>query len=298
MGAVRDHSRRAGDILLVGAFGWDGDRLPWFEVHGVCYWPPALWDRQVGDEDTAVLQWVAAHPGATLDYSDDLGAEWRHRIEVEEVAPADPDERFRCRLDGRGRVPEEGAARSSGLARCDQTDLQLINAALRTRLGAAVGQNRPAAGGRHASDPILADLLPELAAESIGVCGCGEGPVADDDAGEVLLWPYDPVPEAGPGGTGRGRAAGPPGPGSGPLGGAGPPTHPRAGCCARPTPSGRSPNWAWPTRSPAGQRRHRRCGGWPVRFRGCGYRCSARYRSIAARRHGPSLGGLPMGRRR
>ena len=228
-GAVRDHSRRAGDILLVGAFGWDGDRLPWFEVHGVCYWPPALWDRQVGDEDTAVLQWVAAHPGATLDYSDDLGAEWRHRIEVEEVAPADPDERFRCRLDGRGRVPEEGAARSSGLARCDQTDLQLINAALRTRLGAAVGQNRPAAGGRHTSDPILADLLPELAAESIGVCGCGEGPVADDDAGEVLLWPYDPVPEAGPGGTGRGRAAGPPGPGSGPLGGAGPPTHPRAG---------------------------------------------------------------------
>src|SRR3954466_4653498 len=78
--------------LLQAAFEWHDGHLHQFEVAGVSYGEEDLFGSDSRDESEAVLDRVAARPGALLTYTYDFGDNWEHRIEVEAVLPPVPDQ--------------------------------------------------------------------------------------------------------------------------------------------------------------------------------------------------------------
>ncbi|MBC9727591.1 plasmid pRiA4b ORF-3 family protein [Streptomyces sp. TRM68367] len=79
-------------------FGWDGMHLHAFEDGRHAAWGPhrdplgGALDSGWDDEDGVALADVLPRAGGRLSYTYDLGDDWEHRITVEEVRPAGPDE--------------------------------------------------------------------------------------------------------------------------------------------------------------------------------------------------------------
>ncbi|UXY32212.1 hypothetical protein N8I87_40655 [Streptomyces sp. HUAS TT20] len=79
-------------------FGWDGIHLHVFEDGRRAAWGPhrdplgGAFDSGWDDEDDVSLADVLPRAGGRLSYRYDLGDDWEHRITVDEVRPADPDE--------------------------------------------------------------------------------------------------------------------------------------------------------------------------------------------------------------
>jgi hypothetical protein len=153
--------------ILQDTFGWDGDHLHKFVCANVEYVPELLLEGPlVGfgppsiHEDSVRLIQVAPRPGAVLDYVYDLGDEWRHRIEVEDLAAAEPDTRYPTCTGGRGVAPEEdsyGDEYTPGPFTED--DRLAINRRFRAG-GALPGRELPASAGD--VDPVFAALFPWL----------------------------------------------------------------------------------------------------------------------------------------
>jgi hypothetical protein len=94
--------------VVQAAFGWWGYHLHEFDFGGVRYgiddgegWEPPK------DERRARLDRLAP-AGSSFTYTYDFGDDWRHKIVVEKVTPADPSMRYpTCTGGRRARPPED-----------------------------------------------------------------------------------------------------------------------------------------------------------------------------------------------
>jgi len=94
--------------ILQAAFGWEDCHLHEFKIDGVRYgtddgegWgPPPRSERQ------ARLGTVAA-PGTTFEYIYDFGDDWRHKVTVEKVLPAEKGAAYPTCTGGRRAGPPE-----------------------------------------------------------------------------------------------------------------------------------------------------------------------------------------------
>lgn len=103
--------------VLQAAFGWWGYHLHEFELGGVRYgvddgegWEPPE------DERRARLDTLAA-PGSSFTYTYDFGDDWRHKIVVEKVTPADPSATYPACIGGRRARPPEDCGGAWGYER-------------------------------------------------------------------------------------------------------------------------------------------------------------------------------------
>lgn len=149
--------------ILQEAFAWDGDHLHKFVVAKAEYVPELLLEPQflgppLIHEDAVRLVQVAPRPGAILDYTYDLGAEWRHRIEVEDIAAAEPDTRYPVCTAGRGAAPEEDSHEYTPGA-FTGADRLALNRLFRAH-GALPGRELPVSAKE--IDPVFAALFPWL----------------------------------------------------------------------------------------------------------------------------------------
>lgn len=100
--------------VVQAAFGWWGYHLHEFDIDGVRYgtddgedWnPPA-------DEGRARLDKVAP-AGMSFTYTYDFGDNWRHKVTVEKVTPADPSITYPACTGGRRARPPEDCGGVSG----------------------------------------------------------------------------------------------------------------------------------------------------------------------------------------
>jgi hypothetical protein len=98
------------------AMGWRDYHLHSFDVDGVQYGRPHPDDDlDLRDELDTRLD-VVAKPGSRLRYTYDYGDWWEHTIEVEQVRPGDPDERYPLCLEGQRACPPEDVGGAYGYA--------------------------------------------------------------------------------------------------------------------------------------------------------------------------------------
>lgn len=96
--------------------GWRDCHLHSFEVAGVQYGEPDPdGELALADEQDFRLDAVAAK-GDRLRYTYDFGDWWDHEIEVEDVAPADPEQRYPCCVAGERACPPEDVGGAGGYA--------------------------------------------------------------------------------------------------------------------------------------------------------------------------------------
>ena len=89
------------------AMGWQDYHLHSFEIEDIQYGPPDPGDElDLRDELEVRLDSVAGKD-SRFNYTYDFGDWWEHDIEVEEIHPADPDERYPRCLAGAGACPPE-----------------------------------------------------------------------------------------------------------------------------------------------------------------------------------------------
>ncbi len=173
------------------AFDWDGDHLHVFDVGGTQYGPPEMLDggtfgQPIRPEDSTTVAAVAARPGAVLTYTYDLGDDWQHRIEVEDIVSAEPDQVYPICRDGRGLAPEEDTG-STRHGQFDKTALTELNELL---VDDAFGREGDEMVFGPPSDPVFSDALLDFAFPTSELCDCGVDHELEDD---LLLRPYYPV---------------------------------------------------------------------------------------------------------
>jgi hypothetical protein len=96
------------------AMGWQNCHLHSFEADGEHYGPPdPAGGLPVQDELDVRLDAIATK-GTRLVYTYDFGDWWEHEVEVEDVHPADPDERYPLCLDGERACPPEDVGGPDG----------------------------------------------------------------------------------------------------------------------------------------------------------------------------------------
>jgi hypothetical protein len=145
------------DILAL-SFGWGIDHLHLVQARGVDYGPP-LPSSEWRDEDAHLLATVVPRPGAVAEYTYDLGDNWRHRIDVEEVLPAEPDALYPRCLGGRGLPPQEdtGEVRPGSFGKAEA---EALDRRLRKIFGAVPGDTDTS--GLNTPDALFAGLFPEF----------------------------------------------------------------------------------------------------------------------------------------
>ncbi|MFE3453290.1 plasmid pRiA4b ORF-3 family protein [Nonomuraea sp. NPDC059194] len=152
--------------ILQDAFEWDGDHLHKFELANVSYVPELLLERSflgfgppMIHEDAVRLEQVVPRPGAALQYIYDLGDEWRHRIEVEDIIPAGPGVLYPMCLAGRGLAPEEDSYDYTP-GTFTEADRRALNELFRVN-GALPGDDLPVEADD--VDPVFTALFPAMA---------------------------------------------------------------------------------------------------------------------------------------
>lgn len=113
------------DTTLVGlhrviqaAMGWEDYHLWRFEVGGVEYAEPSREDRGRGTRNAckARLNQLTG-PGGVLLYEYDFGDGWEHRVQVEEVLPAEPGREYPAYVAGERAGPPEDSGGPLGYER-------------------------------------------------------------------------------------------------------------------------------------------------------------------------------------
>ena len=87
-------------------FGWDGDHLHLFQVGKKQYADQFTGLERTADEDTVRIRDVLT-PGATIGYTYDFGADWKHEITLEQTLPRDPGQDYPVCVAWRGDSPVE-----------------------------------------------------------------------------------------------------------------------------------------------------------------------------------------------
>ncbi len=96
------------------AMGWQNCHLHSFDVDGKQYGEPDPADELALDDELDFrLDAVLSHD-ATLHYTYDFGDWWEHEVVVEDVIPADPDERYPVCLGGERACPPEDVGGARG----------------------------------------------------------------------------------------------------------------------------------------------------------------------------------------
>ena len=111
-GYTLDRVHRAVQYAMV----WRNCYLHSFEIEGAQYGEPdPAGELALRDELDHRLDAVAAK-GSRLRYTYDFGDWWEHDVQVEDVLPADPDERYPLCPDGAGACPPEDVGGPEGYA--------------------------------------------------------------------------------------------------------------------------------------------------------------------------------------
>jgi hypothetical protein len=97
------------------AMGWSDCHLHAFEVAGVQYGVPDPDMLDVRDEMDARVDAIAGKDGSFV-YTYDFGDWWEHRIVVEDVLVAEPEERYPICVDGEEACPPEDCGGPYGYA--------------------------------------------------------------------------------------------------------------------------------------------------------------------------------------
>jgi len=98
------------------AMGWHNCHLHSFEVEGAQYGEPdPAGELALHDELDFRLDAVAGK-GTRMRYTYDFGDWWEHEVQVEDVLPADPDERYPLCLAGERACPPEDVGGPEGYA--------------------------------------------------------------------------------------------------------------------------------------------------------------------------------------
>ncbi len=95
--------------VIQAAFGWWNYHLHEFRIDGVDYGvpdPDEDWGPPITDESTVRVDSVAKN-GSKFEYVYDFGDDWRHKIVVEKVTPADGTPAVPACVDGRRACPPE-----------------------------------------------------------------------------------------------------------------------------------------------------------------------------------------------
>ena len=95
--------------VIQAAFGWWNYHLHDFKIDGSEYGvpdPDEDWGPPVNDESVVRLDSVAGE-GSKFDYTYDFGDNWRHKVLVEKVTPADGTATVPACIDGRRACPPE-----------------------------------------------------------------------------------------------------------------------------------------------------------------------------------------------
>ncbi|MEC3978733.1 plasmid pRiA4b ORF-3 family protein [Amycolatopsis sp. H20-H5] len=92
--------------VIIALFGWDNDHLHVFTVGRRSYSDPFYDLEETVSEDTIGLHQALPQPKATMSYTYDLGATWRHQIVLEKVLDDHPLSHPEC-LIGQGDHPIE-----------------------------------------------------------------------------------------------------------------------------------------------------------------------------------------------
>ena len=94
--------------VVQAAFGWWGYHLHEFDIGGVRYGSDdgEDWDPPTDERRTRLDELTPA--GSSFTYTYDFGDNWRHKITVEKVTPADPSMTYPvCTGGRRARPPED-----------------------------------------------------------------------------------------------------------------------------------------------------------------------------------------------
>ena len=92
--------------VIIALFGWDDDHLHMFTVGRRHYADPFHRLEETASEDSMRLHQALPQPKATMSYTYDLGATWRHQIVLEKVLDDHPLPHPEC-LTGQGDNPIE-----------------------------------------------------------------------------------------------------------------------------------------------------------------------------------------------
>ncbi len=92
--------------VIIALFGWDDDHLHTFTVGRRHYADPFHQLEETASEDSMRLHQALPQPKATMSYTYDLGATWRHQIVLEKVLDDHPLPHPEC-LTGQGDNPIE-----------------------------------------------------------------------------------------------------------------------------------------------------------------------------------------------
>jgi hypothetical protein len=92
--------------VIIALFGWDDDHLHMFTVGRRHYADPFHRLEETASEDSMRLHQALPQPKATMSYTYDLGATWRHQIVLEKVLDEHPLPHPEC-LTGQGDNPIE-----------------------------------------------------------------------------------------------------------------------------------------------------------------------------------------------
>jgi hypothetical protein len=96
--------------------GWHDCHLHSFEAAGVQYGEPDPDGELALDDELDFRLDAVAAKGDRLRYTYDFGDWWEHEIEVEDVSPADPEQRYPRCLAGEGACPPEDVGGPDGYA--------------------------------------------------------------------------------------------------------------------------------------------------------------------------------------
>ena len=91
--------------VIKALFGWDDDHLHLFTVERRHYADPCHELEETVPECSMRLHQALPHPKATMSYTYDLGASWRHEIVLEKVLGEHPLPQPEC-LTGQGDNPD------------------------------------------------------------------------------------------------------------------------------------------------------------------------------------------------
>jgi hypothetical protein len=98
------------------AMGWHNCHLHSFEVDGEQYGEPDPAGELVVRDELDFRFDAVASKGSRLRYTYDFGDWWEHEVIVEDICPADPDERYPVCLDGARACPPEDVGGPQGYA--------------------------------------------------------------------------------------------------------------------------------------------------------------------------------------
>jgi hypothetical protein len=102
--------------VIETVFGWSGDHMAELEIKGCTYGDEDGWVGTASEDVPPVLRQIVPRVRTKFTYRYDFGDDWKHLIEVEKIAPAEPGVRYPRCTDGARAHPIEDCGGPWGFA--------------------------------------------------------------------------------------------------------------------------------------------------------------------------------------